>query len=66
MSTSVSSRPYASTAARGLALLDRTVAHVHRRTRFGVPVGSFQAVRHRLADAKTEECLDLVLAEAIR
>ncbi|GGR65154.1 MULTISPECIES: acyl-CoA dehydrogenase family protein [Streptomyces] len=37
----------------GLALLDRTVDHVRRRTQFGVPVGSFQAVKHRLADAKT-------------
>ncbi|MEU0190298.1 acyl-CoA dehydrogenase family protein [Streptomyces afghaniensis] len=36
----------------GLALLDRTVAHVKQRCQFGVPVGSFQAVRHRLADAK--------------
>ncbi|MEU9283897.1 acyl-CoA dehydrogenase family protein [Streptomyces sp. NPDC048275] len=36
----------------GLALLDRTVAHVKRRTQFGVPVGSFQAVKHQLADAK--------------
>ncbi|WP_432195168.1 acyl-CoA dehydrogenase family protein [Streptomyces sp. bgisy027] len=36
----------------GLALLDRTVAHVRQRTQFGVPVGSFQAVKHRLADAK--------------
>ncbi|PKW07184.1 Acyl-CoA dehydrogenase [Streptomyces sp. 1222.5] len=35
----------------GLALLDRTVAHVRRRTQFGVPIGSFQAVKHRLADA---------------
>lgn len=37
----------------GLALLDRTVAYVQQRTQFGVPVGSFQAVKHRLADAKT-------------
>ncbi|MER7897594.1 acyl-CoA dehydrogenase family protein [Streptomyces sp. NPDC096046] len=37
----------------GLALLDRTVGYVKQRTQFGVPVGSFQAVRHRLADAKT-------------
>ncbi|MFF7370822.1 acyl-CoA dehydrogenase family protein [Streptomyces tricolor] len=37
----------------GLALLDRTVTHVQQRTQFGVPVGSFQAVKHRLADAKT-------------
>ncbi|MFJ2258332.1 acyl-CoA dehydrogenase family protein [Streptomyces sp. NPDC087844] len=36
----------------GCALLDRTVAYVKRRSQFGVPVGSFQAVRHRLADAK--------------
>ncbi|MGW2049444.1 acyl-CoA dehydrogenase family protein [Streptomyces sp. NPDC001858] len=36
----------------GLALLDRTVAYVGQRTQFGAPVGSFQAVKHRLADAK--------------
>ncbi|MBV7694953.1 acyl-CoA dehydrogenase family protein [Streptomyces sp. TRM70350] len=36
----------------GAALLDRTVAYVRQRTQFGVPVGSFQAVKHRLADAK--------------
>ncbi|MFJ6831189.1 acyl-CoA dehydrogenase family protein [Streptomyces sp. NPDC091209] len=35
----------------GLALLDRTVGYVGQRTQFGVPVGSFQAVKHRLADA---------------
>ncbi|MGW3247212.1 acyl-CoA dehydrogenase family protein [Streptomyces sp. NPDC001070] len=34
----------------GLALLARTVGHVRRRHQFGVPVGSFQAVKHRLAD----------------
>ncbi|MFD9905549.1 acyl-CoA dehydrogenase family protein [Streptomyces sp. NPDC059063] len=34
----------------GCALLDRTVAYVKQRTQFGVPVGSFQAVKHRLAD----------------
>ncbi|MFF4184154.1 acyl-CoA dehydrogenase family protein [Streptomyces sp. NPDC001691] len=32
------------------ALLARTVAYVRQRTQFGVPVGSFQAVKHRLAD----------------
>jgi alkylation response protein AidB-like acyl-CoA dehydrogenase len=36
----------------GLALLDETVGHVKQRTQFGVPVGSFQAVKHRLADAR--------------
>ncbi|KUJ69054.1 acyl-CoA dehydrogenase [Streptomyces albus subsp. albus] len=34
----------------GLALLERTVGHVRRRTQFGRPIGSFQAVKHRLAD----------------
>ncbi|WP_129309678.1 acyl-CoA dehydrogenase family protein [Streptomyces sp. L2] len=36
----------------GCALLDRTVEYVGQRTQFGVPVGSFQAVKHQLADAK--------------
>ncbi|MFF1509577.1 acyl-CoA dehydrogenase family protein [Streptomyces sp. NPDC058326] len=34
----------------GRALLGRTVAYVGQRTQFGVAVGSFQAVKHRLAD----------------
>ncbi len=34
----------------GLALLERTVAYVKERTQFGVSIGSFQAVKHRLAD----------------
>ncbi|UNO41423.1 acyl-CoA dehydrogenase family protein [Streptomyces sp. MST-110588] len=32
------------------AALTRTVAHVKVRQQFGRPIGSFQAVRHRLAD----------------
>ncbi|MFE6668297.1 acyl-CoA dehydrogenase family protein [Streptomyces sp. NPDC057697] len=34
----------------GRTLLARTVAHVTRRTQFEVAIGSFQAVKHRLAD----------------
>uniref|UniRef100_UPI0031E259D1 acyl-CoA dehydrogenase family protein n=1 Tax=Streptomyces hawaiiensis TaxID=67305 RepID=UPI0031E259D1 len=34
----------------GRSLLERTVEYVRRRTQFGVTVGSFQAVKHRLAD----------------
>ncbi|QKV90999.1 acyl-CoA dehydrogenase family protein [Streptomyces sp. NA02950] len=34
----------------GLALLERTVAYVKGRRQFGRAVGSFQAVKHRLAD----------------
>jgi alkylation response protein AidB-like acyl-CoA dehydrogenase len=32
-------------------LLEMTVAYVRERRQFGVPVGSFQAVKHQLADA---------------
>ncbi|MEU8589140.1 acyl-CoA dehydrogenase family protein [Streptomyces sp. NPDC048664] len=31
-------------------ILERTVRHVERREQFGRPIGSFQAVKHRLAD----------------
>ncbi|MFH0517994.1 acyl-CoA dehydrogenase family protein [Streptomyces sp. M41] len=34
----------------GRTLLERTVDHVKHRTQFGRPIGSFQAVQHRLAD----------------
>jgi alkylation response protein AidB-like acyl-CoA dehydrogenase len=36
------------------AMLDLAVAHVRERHQFGVPVGSFQAVKHQLADCLTE------------
>ncbi|WP_424214270.1 acyl-CoA dehydrogenase family protein [Streptomyces sp. BI20] len=34
----------------GGALLTRTVQYAGQRAQFGVPIGSFQAVKHRLAD----------------
>ncbi|SEQ41839.1 Acyl-CoA dehydrogenase [Streptomyces sp. yr375] len=51
----------------GLTLLERTVAYVGQRVQFGVPIGSFQAVKHRLADAKTalEFARPLVLGAAV-
>ncbi|HVV35694.1 MAG TPA: acyl-CoA dehydrogenase family protein [Acidimicrobiales bacterium] len=36
----------------GQTMLDMTVAYVIERRQFGVPVGSFQAVKHHLADAR--------------
>jgi len=36
----------------GLALLDKTVSYVKQRTQFGIPIGSFQAVKHQLADGR--------------
>ncbi|MFI5791837.1 acyl-CoA dehydrogenase family protein [Streptomyces sp. NPDC051677] len=51
----------------GLALLERTVAYVGQRVQFGAPIGSFQAVKHRLADAKIalEFARPLVLGAAV-
>lgn len=36
----------------GARMLELTVDHVRERRQFGVPVGSFQAVKHALADAE--------------
>jgi len=36
----------------GQAMLDMTVEYVIERKQFGVPIGSFQAVKHHLADAR--------------
>jgi alkylation response protein AidB-like acyl-CoA dehydrogenase len=36
------------------ALLDATTRHARQRTQFGQPIGSFQAVKHRLADVLIE------------
>jgi alkylation response protein AidB-like acyl-CoA dehydrogenase len=36
----------------GQAMLDMTLAYVPERKQFGQPVGSFQAVKHHLADAR--------------
>lgn len=35
-------------------MLDMTVAYVIERKQFGVPIGSFQAVKHHLADARLQ------------
>ncbi|MGH9035565.1 MAG: acyl-CoA dehydrogenase family protein [Acidimicrobiia bacterium] len=45
-------------AGAGGRLLEDTVAYVSQRVQFGVPIGSFQAVQHTLADC------DIALAEA--
>ena len=38
----------------GQRMLDMTVDYVKQREQFGVPIGSFQAVKHHLADALKE------------
>ncbi|MDD9370214.1 MAG: acyl-CoA/acyl-ACP dehydrogenase [Acidimicrobiales bacterium] len=38
----------------GQRMLDMSVAYVTQREQFGVPIGSFQAVKHHLADALKE------------
>jgi alkylation response protein AidB-like acyl-CoA dehydrogenase len=50
----------------GQRMLDMTVAYASERQQFGVPIGSFQAVKHHLADASldVEFALPLVLRAA--
>jgi alkylation response protein AidB-like acyl-CoA dehydrogenase len=38
----------------GQRMLDMTVGYVKQREQFGVPIGSFQAVKHQLADSLKE------------
>ncbi|GAA2650939.1 acyl-CoA dehydrogenase family protein [Streptomyces spororaveus] len=45
----------------GEAMLARTVEYAKQRTQFGTPIGSFQAVKHRLADT----LLDLEFARPL-
>jgi alkylation response protein AidB-like acyl-CoA dehydrogenase len=58
------------TCAAQLGVLDRalqlTAAYARTRIQFGRPIGAFQAVAHRLADAYVEvECLRLALWQAV-
>lgn len=51
----------------GRAALDLTVAYAKQRVQFGHPIGEYQAVKHRLADAHTalEFARPLVFAAAL-
>ncbi len=51
----------------GQRLLDDTVAYVKEREQFGVPIGSFQALQHRLVDcyARIEQARSMVYRTAM-
>jgi alkylation response protein AidB-like acyl-CoA dehydrogenase len=51
----------------GQRLLDDTVQYVKEREQFGVPIGSFQALQHRLVDcyARIEQCRSMLLRAAL-
>lgn len=50
-----------------LEVFDRTVAYLKTREQFGVPIGSFQALKHRAADMFCEvELSQSIVLEALR
>ena len=51
-STAARSAPRRSCVGLAERMLDMTVEYVKERKQFGVPIGSFQAVKHHLADAR--------------
>jgi alkylation response protein AidB-like acyl-CoA dehydrogenase len=51
----------------GQRAFDDTLAYVKEREQFGKPVGSFQALKHRIADLATElECARLLVYDVAR
>ena len=51
----------------GQRLLDETLAYVKEREQFGVAIGSFQALQHRLVDcyARIEQCRSMLYRAAL-